>query len=448
MWIQVLLAGILPAQAASFDAPNLGYELELHRQYMRSQGQVADGPMAKDAYVENYDIQRGETLWSLSKILYGDGAYWPRVWAQNNGITNPHLIRPGHQLQFLMGSEDDTPAFRFTESGEETGVERTAATSNAANIEIPPPEITPRPVINVPPSFPEWQSIYREAPKVQIDDRALSRKRDEIADRVYLRAWVEEKDIDPIGNFMENDTESGLPVVDQYVFVKIKKGQGQVGQKLLIAHSAGKLRRTQDEYDNRITAYLIQVAGELQITESMPSDFLRSRDRDEYDAFRALMTKTTGLSLKGNALIAGEIQYANLSAEGPHGTTQAEVIGSERNISSLLFGQGDIVFLDKGSSNGVAVGQIMDVYGNRKSRYPGTPVKYSPAPSGRLKIVRVTNGLATALVLNAHDSIVQGDLVKEIVARPPEVEKLPQRDITPISGGVIQRMDPSSGGSQ
>ncbi|NJL24233.1 MAG: LysM peptidoglycan-binding domain-containing protein [Calothrix sp. SM1_5_4] len=111
-------AGIVAA--ARFDPPDLTYEAELHRQFLRArkmESVLAVPSLAKDAYVENYRIQQGETLWSLSRILYGDGNYWPRVWSQNSMITNPHLIRPGHTLQFLMGSEDDTPAFRITEEG-------------------------------------------------------------------------------------------------------------------------------------------------------------------------------------------------------------------------------------------------------------------------------------------------------------------------------------------
>lgn len=436
----LLCTGFLPVVAwtAQFDPPDLNLEAEFHHQFVAGAASPAHpSALAKDAYVESYDIQSGETLWSLSQILYGDGNYWPRVWAANHSITNPHLIRPGHKLQLLLGSEDDTPAFRFSEEGESEGVELASSYSNNPVIEIPPPEIPPRPVLKVPPSFPEWQSVFRRQVKPIEDDRALNRKRDRIADRIYLRAWVDEQPLEPIGFFMENDTESGLPVVNQFVFIKVKKGLAHADQKLLIAHSAGKIKQVQDEFENDRPAYLIQTAGELKITEAMPSNFLRSRDREEFECFRAIMTKTTGLSLKDNALIPGEIQFVNLSAEGPHGTTQAEVLGSERNVTSMLYGQGDIVFLNKGSQEGLAVGQILDVYANRRSRYPGTPVTFSPAPSGRVKVVRVSAALTTALVLKAHDGILQGDQVREIVDRPAEVEKLPQMDLTPISGGIL-----------
>ena len=437
-----------PQNSATFDSPDLALEKELHRQFLnRGLDSSRDTPapvqtLAPDAYVESHKIQAGESLWSLSRLLYGDGNYWPRVWAENKSITNPHLIRPGHELQFLMGSEDDTPAFRISEEGED-GAQLASAGAGSQAIEIPPPEIAPRPVLKVPASFPEWQNVYKRQPKPIIDDRGLAKKRDPIADRIYLRAWVEEHDLDPAGFFLENDTESGLPVVNQYVFIKMKRGVGRVGQKLLIAHSAGEIRTVQDDFDNRIPAFLMQAAGELEITEPIHAEFSSSRDRENFEGFRALMTKTTGLSQHGNVLIVGELPYVNLDANGAHGSVESEIVGSERHVTSMLFGQGDIVFLNRGSNSGIAVGQIFDIYGNRRARYPGTPVRFSPAASGRLKVVKTSGSLSTALILSAHDSVMQGDSVRAISGRHDEVERMAPPHMAPIWGGMITDSEPS-----
>lgn len=431
-----------PAAHATFDPPDLSFELELHRQYLRSTGMQADTPhLAKDAYLENYKIQQGETLWSLSHVLYGDGNYWPRVWAQNHGITNPHLIRPGHMLQFLMGSEDDTPAFRFTEEDDENGGLELAASSSNPVIEIPPPEIPPKPVLKVPPSFPEWQSVFRRQEKPIIDERGLDFKWKKVQDRVYLRAWVEEKPIEPVGFFLENDKEAGLPVVNQYVFVKMKKGQGQIGNRYMIIHSPGTIRRTTDTYDEEKEAYLMQVAGELEITERAVASFTRDNDKDGYDCFRALITKTTGLSLNSYGLIHGTIPVADLTKNGSHGTTQAQVIGSEKHVASMLYGQGDIVFLDKGTADGVAVGQFLDIFVNRQTRHSRTPVTYSPVPSGTVKVVRTTNGFATAVVLKAHDSILQGDRAQQVSDRSGDTERHVDPRMKNVQGGEIRDGD-------
>lgn len=437
------LLAVTAHAAVKFDPPDLSLELELHRQHMRRQGLEADVPqLAKDAYVENYRIQNGETLWSLSQILYGDGAYWTRVWSQNRGITNPHLIRPGHTLQFLLGSEDDTPAFRFTEEDEEgNGVELTASSSNPV-IEIPPPEIPPKPVLKVPSSFPEWQSVFKPQPTNMLDDSGLDFRWKKLPNRIFLRAWVDDKEVEPIGHFLENDKEAGLPVINQYVYIKVKKGAGHVGGKMMIVHDAGEIRRVSEylEDDGR-DAYLVQVAGELEISEAVTCNFSRSSDKENFDCFRALMTKTTGLSLKDNALVDGELPIVDLTPTSVYGTAVAQILGSEKHNSSMLSGEGDIVFLNKGSSGGVQVGQMLDLFANRKSRHAETPVEFSPVPSGTVKVVRVSNEFSTAVILNAHDGILQGDRVQEVSSRKGDGERLGDPLLKVVPGGQIQEKD-------
>jgi len=406
------------AQPAKFDPPDLQKEMEIHRQFV---GIVESGPvkelLAPDAYFESYAIQPRETLWSLSQTLYGDGNYWPRIWAQNHGITNPHLIRSGHTLQFLLGSEDDTPAFRFSENGE-SGIELSNATTkpngpNAPVIEIPSPEIPPKPLVKVPNSFPEWQSIYKGTASGILDDAALGRRAPPIPSRMQLRAYVQEEPVSPAGYFLEPDREASLPVVNQYVFIKVKKGNGQVGQKMLIVQDGGRLKKVTDGFDDGRDAYMVQVVGELEITETARPDFKRSDDRENYDTFRALVTRTTGLALKDYVLIPGSVETVDISPHGHRAQIVAKMLGSERHPASMLFGQGDFIFLNRGANDGLKPGQILDIFTDRRLRNPDTPVPNSPASSGLVKVVKVTTGLATAFVLEARDGLNQGDEVKE-----------------------------------
>jgi len=274
----------LGANGASFDPPDLKLEQELHRQYLRQTGIAEIPALSKDTYVENYRIQKGETLWSLSETLYGDGHFWPRVWAQNRGITNPHLIRKGHTLQFMLGSEDATPSFRISEE-DESGVELAQSASQNPLIEIPPPEIPPKKVINVPQSFPQWQSVYKQLPVQITDDRGLLQQRKPLVGKSYLTAFVQETELVGSGKFMETDLDSALPVVNQYVYVKVNKGEGRVGAKFLIAKDLGELRK-QNKVVEMPEAYLIQVAGELELSEPAKSEEV---DDNEYDVYRALI---------------------------------------------------------------------------------------------------------------------------------------------------------------
>jgi hypothetical protein len=408
------LLSLAPALAfASFDPPDLNYEYQLHRQFLRATGQgIVSNPVGLS---ENYKIQKGETLWSLSQMLYGDGNYWPRVWSQNRELTNPHLVRPGHHLQFLMGSEDDTPAFRFSEDNEPvSGLERTAGPGGQNPIvDIPPPEVPPKPVLKVPNSFPEWQSVYKQKVQEFTDYSGLDYKRMGVANRYFLRAWVQEEPINSLGKYQENDTEAGLPLPNQYVYVKMKKGTAAQGQKYLIVRDQGQLKRMNSAWKGNDKARLIQVSAEVELTEKVAANYKRSRDKEDYDSWRALVTKATGLSAKDCDVISGALQVINTDPTTNYGMTNAQVIGSERHEASAVFGPGDLVFLNKGSSQGVEDGQMYDVFSDRTTRNFRAEVPISPAASGLIKIVHTSANLATAIVVNSKESIQQGDQVRE-----------------------------------
>jgi LysM domain len=48
-----------------------------------------------EAVPETYVVQKGDTLWDICAHYLGDPYLWPKVWAQNSTITNPHWIYPG-----------------------------------------------------------------------------------------------------------------------------------------------------------------------------------------------------------------------------------------------------------------------------------------------------------------------------------------------------------------
>ena len=51
--------------------------------------------------------QSGDTLYDLAHIYYGDAMLWPRLWAYNPQITNPHWIYPG-DIVFLRAPSSET----------------------------------------------------------------------------------------------------------------------------------------------------------------------------------------------------------------------------------------------------------------------------------------------------------------------------------------------------
>jgi len=127
-------------------------------------------------------------------------------------------------------------------------------------------------------------------------------------------------------------------------------------------------------------------------------------------------------------LIPGEMQEMILNYNGAPGVAEAQIIGNYKSIAADLYAPGDIVFLNKGSTAGMAAGQIFDVYQDRTLRKREAEVRFSPAPSGTVRIVRVTPGLSTAVILGARDGLLPGDIVRQVSARSAEREVLETKE--------------------
>ena len=77
-----------------------------------------------DGIPEEYTVVKEDTLWDICDFYFRDPRQWPRIWALNPHVTNPHWIYPGDLLRLRFplppgtpGSK--TPAFRIV-----TGVEQ------------------------------------------------------------------------------------------------------------------------------------------------------------------------------------------------------------------------------------------------------------------------------------------------------------------------------------
>lgn len=66
--------------------------------------QMADGEAP-----EIYQVEYGDTLFDICDQLLDEGGYWPKLWAMNPEIKNPHFIFPGMRLKFYPGDDESPP---------------------------------------------------------------------------------------------------------------------------------------------------------------------------------------------------------------------------------------------------------------------------------------------------------------------------------------------------
>ena len=69
-----------------------------------AQAGVPLSELAQDA-PDSYTIQRGDTLWDISKLFLRSPWRWPELWGMNiEQIRNPHLIYPGQMLVLVKSN--------------------------------------------------------------------------------------------------------------------------------------------------------------------------------------------------------------------------------------------------------------------------------------------------------------------------------------------------------
>ncbi len=405
-------------EAQSSDQPDLNYEARLHDIFLNFHSSKT--PDAEWMAIlggrqsESYQIQDRDNLWDISKTFFNDGNYWPKIWSMNRGIGNPHLIEPGNSIRFLLGTESEPPAFTVTENQTFEEEEQIAPyqpteieLGDGSTVEIPPPLEETRPVLRkLPPSLPQWQGGLE--PDVNYDDVGVQYGRRPILDAentTDLSAYVSEKEAEFEGEIIEVEAGGQIAADLQYVYLKIKKGQGNTGERFLAIRNDGRLRRSTDEIDREDLGYRVSVLGEIVL-----EDIVQGRVGNEHELWRAMVRRSIDAVTKGSGVVRGKLIQIGLSDEGPRSNLVAQVIGGASDNRQSIFGEQSVVFLNRGSIDGVQEGQVLPIRSNQKLKNFRTVVEENVKPIGYLKVIRVTPRLATAVVLKSFDSIRAGDV--------------------------------------
>jgi hypothetical protein len=67
-----------------------------------------------------YTVQKGDTLWDLSRKFSDSAWLWPEMWRENDQIANPHRIYPGERIRLLRRTGSKAPG--ETDAGKKTTI--------------------------------------------------------------------------------------------------------------------------------------------------------------------------------------------------------------------------------------------------------------------------------------------------------------------------------------
>ncbi|MCL4477999.1 MAG: LysM peptidoglycan-binding domain-containing protein [Deltaproteobacteria bacterium] len=343
-----------------------------------------------DKDVNVYIVKRGDTLWSIALRFNDNPWIWPKLWEQNKYITNPHLIYPGESISLLPASA--IPLTAITAQG------MTSTTMSAQ-------AITPGAVQPFTEGVQTATGQEEEQPSIETATP-------------YSSAFVTTKEntymypsIDSAGFITAHELISAGEIVASLnsekhifgqhdkVFVDIGSGSGvNVGDRFFIYKTDGKVY---DPASDDSLGYKIKILGILKITKVDNANVSECDIVESFDVIRVhdkLLpyeegTKTINITLAADP-VQGYIAY-----------------GKTR---SKIYGEGNIVYIDRGSNSGVRVGNTFVIYKDRKPVKDPATGKVLHLPKevlGKLLVIDVQSDTATAIITKSVKEIEIGNKI-------------------------------------
>lgn len=284
-----------------------------------------------------YVIKKGDTLWDLAFEFLGDPFQWPRIWELNRYISNPDLIYPGNRL-VIPGRFSTVPA--TTGNGDddfssetEGALDETAALADSL----------------------ESSSDYPG------DSLLLSslRNKEILSDR-YLSTvpylWTEKDQHGNIypGNAEVDPPESGASyqLFSEMSITPFKGAHYREGDTIDIFNSLRIVRF------NKVPANLIKKVGRARIQKSSP------------EKIHALLFEMSD-AISGKERITPFTPFSTLKVDTlvkPSITLSANIfLRVEETESPYPF---QMIILDKGSMQGVELGDVFGIYYRKDKKDP------------------------------------------------------------------------------
>ncbi len=343
-----------------------------------------------------YTIQKGDTLWELSKKFYDSGLVWPALWSQNTEIKNPHLIYPGKRIR-LYQKTDILPPEQLPETVQKK-IEEEKRLSEASNEKDPSQESL---------STGEESSSTEQQPS-PTEQKASPVTPPE--DNVYYfieaisRAGFLKKypsgsidaATDPLkmGIVFEVGGNDNRVMISQGDTIYIKPAENAsliIGSRYFIYKPPQKIT---DKVTGGYAGHHYRIAGIAEVTNVQPSYAVA-------DVIKSYITVRVGDFIMPWQKRSPKIPLT----PSPEGVTGRIITNDEHTRMS---NDHSIVFLNKGEEDGVQPGQRYYLYTQGEGKVDGEKILFPPEILGRLLVLLVQDQTATAIITNSRNVIPAG----------------------------------------
>ncbi|MGK5084314.1 LysM peptidoglycan-binding domain-containing protein [Bdellovibrionota bacterium FG-1] len=338
---------------------------------------------------EKYQIVKGDTLYDVSKRLFGDPNYWPKLYALNNAtISNPHLILPGNSISFQPGTGTSLPAVLIASN---TATDTSSGLSTASD-SVPIP--------SKPPRSEEWKQLPKQAWEsvTMILPLTADRKGIDASSRVRFKqnngfepeSLASSERIFPKGQIVGSRSRGIYMNIGDTVYARADDDL-QVGETYAVSEEPSTLKSRNS--DRVGSAY--PILGKVKIIGV----------RDEL--FIGTVLSARGLISRGSNLIPLPARVPDLSPI-PAPNAVAGVLMVDKTFSTSTTAQHKLVFVDRGSDEGVKPGMVFRAYTHQD---PVTDKKITSSNfivEADLIVVQVSERFCAAEVLRSIATIEEG----------------------------------------
>lgn len=344
-----------------------------------------------------YLVKEGDTLWDISTNIMKDPFLWPRLWKDNKYIINPDLIYPGNVIILpgeeivIKEAEPVTAPLTAPKEAEPEPIRKAeevpppAAEAEEAALpveeEFAAPAVTPQKEAR--PFTLEGVGVLTDEVLLFSSGFVVSRLEDK---GVIVGSWDKKvllSDNDVI--YINRKNNPAIANGDKYTIYKV-------------------VRQVKHPITEKKMGHLVKILGVVQITDVKKDvatgTIIRSFDYIGYG---------DKLMPYKKALVTDELLKEKTSARKLKGYI-VEVKDAKIQNAQL-----DVVYIDKGTKDGVTIGERFVVIrpGEKTSRYSvGEGMKLPGQIVGELKILSVQEGTSAALVLNSVRTITKGDIIE------------------------------------
>jgi hypothetical protein len=302
---------------------------------------------------EIYVVKRGDTLWDISAHYLGGPFAWPRLWALNPSVTNPHWIYPGDQLRLSAAAGPPT----------------------AEGVPVQPPE-------------PAGRGL---APKLPTRPEVLLR----------TAGFVEPGELESAGKIIGAPAETRMLATLDEVYVEVKAAQPlEPGQRYAIYTPT---RKVDHPRTGKHLGSIVEIFGDLEVKAVEKNHIVRGIIRDAVNP------------VERGYRVGPVRRRFPMPAPRPNTQKREATLVASLHPRDIL-GTTNVVFLDVGKVEGVELGNRFVVIRQGDGVQPllarGAPVEDRTFPIERLGdviVIDLRDHLSTGVILREDRETYVGD---------------------------------------